>query len=138
MLLALGCLPGTNVLAASLAAVAAQSHSAARVALPAEAPSVPTHGYVVVNQLMACAWTRYAQHDGSDGDAVQLWRCQSRPGPRSSQLWQVSVSPVPEVLNNAHGLCLDAQRRHHGSNGDPVQLWRCVNVVHEQWNWVAQ
>ena len=68
MLLALGCLPGTNVLAASLAAVAAQSHSAARVALPAEAPSVPTHGYVVVNQLMACAWTRYAQHDGSDGD----------------------------------------------------------------------
>jgi len=67
--------------------VAAPSHSAARVALPAEAPSVRTQGYVVGNQ--------------------------------------------------AHGLRLDALRQHDGSNGHPVRLRRCVNVVPEQWNWVA-
>jgi hypothetical protein len=98
-----------------------------------------TYGLEIVNGAHNLCLQAQPRHDGSRGDPVQLWRCQARPGPHSSQLWQVSQPPFPDITNNAHGLCLEALRQHDGSNGDKVQLGgRCINTRNQRWNWVAQ
>ena len=50
-------------------------------------------------------------------------------------------TPLPtgegELVNQAHGLCLDAAAATNGSNGGRVQLWSCWDGTNQHWHQVG-
>jgi hypothetical protein len=68
-------------------------------------------------------------HDGQNGDAVQLWSCNSG----SNQVWTFDDLLPNEIYNAAHGKCLDAVRSHDGQNGDKIQLYSCNDGINQSW-----
>jgi Ricin-type beta-trefoil lectin domain len=72
--------------------------------------------------------------DGTSGDQVQLWQCNGG----AQQLWEAAdcsggQPATCEIVNSAHGLCLDAVAGGDGTNGDKVQLWQCNGGAQQLW-----
>jgi hypothetical protein len=46
---------------------------------------------------------------------------------------EAAAIPGNLIVNQAHGLCLDAVAQRDGQIGDPVQLWRCTGAANQRW-----
>jgi len=139
--------PRSHVLALS-AAILAVAYTTAAAASPTAGPAPQSSGPAertirglvftpackgcvaggMVNVAHHLCLDAMAQHDGSNGDPVQLWRCNGR----LNQVWEQKPGG-DTLMNAAHNLCLDAMAQHDGSNGDPVQLWRCNGRLNQVW-----
>jgi hypothetical protein len=53
-------------------------------------------------------------------------------GLRAVPVSTAASSPV-ELVNGAHGLCLDANKTGDHNNGDVVQLWSCSGASNQMW-----
>lgn len=87
-----------------------------------------THGWwEIKNGAHELCLDAVASGDGTNGDPVQLWKCNGT----ANQLWYMNGC-CSTIINKAHGLCLDGDKNHIG-NGDKVQLWRCIPGALNQW-----
>jgi Ricin-type beta-trefoil lectin domain len=63
--------------------------------------------------------------------------CGSSPPPPPTPQPTPQPTPLPagegELVNQAHGLCLDAAAATDGSNGGRVQLWSCWDGANQHW-----
>ena len=64
----------------------------------------------------------------SDGDAVQLWSCNTNP----EQEWQ--LTSAGQLENAQTGTCLDANSSDYPNDGDNIQLWSCNGNGEQQWH----
>ena len=84
--------------------------------------------YYIKNNAHGLCLDAVASGDGSDGDKVQLWKCNGG----LNQEWH-GVTGTYEITNGAAGLYLDAVRSGDGSNGDQVQLWGSTGQANQEW-----
>ena len=133
--LAAGSVAGTGALAAGPAAAATAHSRPALMGLrlvPARASNAPAGSYEIINEgqpLADMCLDAVSQHDGTNGDNVQLWHCNGG----INQYWYLSLGGLSTIVNAAYGLCLDAVRQHDGTNGDNVQLWQCNGGSNQEW-----
>jgi Ricin-type beta-trefoil lectin domain len=85
-------------------------------------------GYLI-NRAHGKCLDAVRSHDGTNGDQVQLWSCNSG----SNQVWTFQEDITSQIYNGAHGKCLDAVRSHDGTNGDKVQLYSCNDGINQSW-----
>jgi hypothetical protein len=65
------------------------------------------------------------------------WRCVNGLDEGAGALlmaWFNQQNKSEELVNQAHGLCLDAQSQHDGSNADHVQLYGCLGGQNQFWH----
>jgi hypothetical protein len=98
--------------------------------VPVGAAATPAGPYIIVNGAHSLCLDAARSHDGTNGDKVQLWTCNSN----DQQRWFLGSNK--SIVNGAHGLCLDAARSHDGTNGDKVQLWTCNGNDQQRWSGV--
>ena len=89
-----------------------------------------------MNQAHNLCLDAAAQSDGTNGGKVQLWTCLG--GANQDWVFQpVGAQPANglwgELVNKAHGLCLDAAAQADGNSGDTVQLWQCIGGPNQLW-----
>jgi hypothetical protein len=93
---------------------------------------MPVYNYVAFLALDA---NTNGLGDGQNGDNIQLWSSTYAP----NQQWYeqncdyTSGGVYCEIVNSAHGLCLDASAPGDGSDGDYVQLWSCWGGANQLW-----
>ena len=131
--LAAGSVAGIGALPVGPAAATAHSRPAVMGLrlVPARASNAPAGSYIIINDAHNLCLDAVSQHDGTNGDNVQLWQCNYG----LNQYWYINLNSyaTSTFVNAAHGLCLDAVRQHDGTNGDNVQLWQCNGGSNQLW-----
>jgi hypothetical protein len=105
----------------------------------------PTYGHIaVVGVANGPTGQLYMQNTGENNGTGNnsVWNYSfsggaiTVPGIASaSQITGAVLAPykAQAIVNQVHGLCLDAAAQTDGSNGGTVQLWQCVDDPNQQW-----